>query len=66
MLFFRLNKIIQSMLPGGYDPNVKIDPNYIAMIVDTGILLVIVLLLVLYLFVQRYFVESVERSGIVG
>ncbi|WP_019640199.1 carbohydrate ABC transporter permease [Paenibacillus fonticola] len=60
------NTVIQSMLPGGYDPNVKIDPNYIAMIVDTGILLVIVPLLVLYLFVQRYFVESVERSGIVG
>lgn len=60
------NTVIQSMLPGGYDPNVKIDPNYIAMIVDTGILLVITPLIVLYMFVQRYFVESVERSGIVG
>lgn len=60
------NTVIQSMLPGGYDPNVKIDPNYIAMIVDTGILLVIAPLIVLYMFVQRYFVESVERSGIVG
>lgn len=60
------NTVIQSMQPGGYDPNVKVDPNYIAMIVDTGILLVIIPLIVLYMFVQRYFVESVERSGIVG
>lgn len=60
------NMVIQSIQPGGYDPNLKVDPNYIAMIVDTGILLVIIPLIVLYMFVQRYFVESVERSGIVG
>lgn len=60
------NTVIQQMLPGGYDPNVKIDPNFISMIVDTGILLALLPLIGLYLFVQRYFVESVERSGIVG
>lgn len=36
------------------------------MVQDTGILLAILPLIVLYLFVQRYFVESIERTGIVG
>ena len=31
-----------------------------------GILYLVVPLLILYLFTQRYFVESVERSGLVG
>lgn len=44
----------------------KADPNHVAMIVDTGILLAILPLMILYLFVQRYFVESVERTGVVG
>lgn len=44
----------------------KADPNHVAMVVDTGILLAILPLLALYLVVQRYFVESIERSGIVG
>lgn len=44
----------------------KADPNLVAMLVDTGILLAIAPLIVLYLFVQRYFVESVERTGIIG
>ncbi|MGO4347785.1 carbohydrate ABC transporter permease [Paenibacillus sp. MCAF9] len=46
--------------------NVKADPNHVAMIIDTGILLAIIPLIILYLVVQRYFVESVERSGIIG
>lgn len=45
---------------------VRADPNHVAMIVDTGVLLSIAPLIILYLFVQRYFVESVERTGIVG
>lgn len=44
----------------------RADPNHIAMLVDTGILLAIIPLVAMYLFVQRYFVESVERSGVVG
>ncbi len=44
----------------------KADPFYLSMIQDTGILLAILPLIVIYLFVQRYFVESVERTGIVG
>ncbi|MCR8659635.1 carbohydrate ABC transporter permease [Paenibacillus endoradicis] len=52
----------------GYSPssNFKADQNHVAMIIDTGILLAILPLLALYLVVQRYFVESIERSGIVG
>lgn len=42
------------------------DPFYLSMVQDTGILLSILPLIIIYLFVQRYFVQSVERSGIVG
>lgn len=44
----------------------RADPNHVAMIVDTGILMAIAPLNIMYLFVQRYFVESVERTGVVG
>lgn len=44
----------------------KADPFYLSMVQDTGILLAILPLIILYLFVQRYFVESIERTGIVG
>lgn len=53
-----------SILLGG-DPS-KADPFYLSMVQDTGILLAILPLIVIYLFVQRYFVESIERTGIVG
>ena len=42
------------------------DVNILEVIVDSGILLVIVPLLIIYLFLQRYFMEGIERSGIVG
>jgi multiple sugar transport system permease protein len=51
---------------GGGGSGVKADPNHVAMIIDTGILLAIIPLILLYMVVQRYFVESVERSGIIG
>ena len=41
----------------------KVTRNLIAY---AGILFLIVPLLVLYLFTQRFFVQSVERSGLVG
>ncbi|MHA7966538.1 carbohydrate ABC transporter permease [Paenibacillus sp. CAU 1782] len=44
----------------------KSDPFYMSMVQDTGILLAILPLIIIYLFVQRYFVESIERTGIVG
>ena len=43
-----------------------VDPFYASMLVDTGLLLTILPLLIMYLFVQRSFVESIERTGIVG
>lgn len=42
------------------------DPFYLSMVQDTGVLLSILPLIIMYLFVQRYFVESIERTGIVG
>lgn len=49
----------------GNDPSAK-DPFYLSMVQDTGILLAILPLIIMYLFVQRYFVESIERTGLVG
>lgn len=43
-----------------------VDPFYVSMLVNTAVLLAIAPLIILYLFVQRHFVESVERTGIVG
>ncbi|TFE27564.1 carbohydrate ABC transporter permease [Cohnella luojiensis] len=44
----------------------RADPFYQSMVLDTGMLLAILPLILIYIFVQRYFVESVERTGIVG
>jgi multiple sugar transport system permease protein len=52
------------LLEGGVAQNK--DPFYMSMVQDTGILLAILPLIIIYLFVQRYFVESIERTGIVG
>ena len=43
-----------------------ISPGFASMMNNTGVILVILPLIVLYLICQRYFVESIERSGIVG
>ena len=40
--------------------------QYESLINNTGMLLVIAPLLILYAFMQKYFIESVARSGIVG
>ena len=40
--------------------------EYISIVNNTGLLLFMAPLLLLYAFVQRYFIESVERTGIVG
>lgn len=60
------NLLIPKLIGVGSNANVKADPNHVAMIVDTGILLAILPLIVMYMFAQRYFVESVERTGVVG
>ena len=43
-----------------------VSPAYTSMMNNTGVLLTIAPLLILYLFCQKYFVEGIERSGIVG
>lgn len=55
---------LRIMLNGG--ATTDSDPFFQSMVQDTGILLAILPLVILYLFVQRYFVESIERTGIVG
>ena len=50
----------------GLDPTQSEDPLYASMIQNTAILLAILPLIIMYLFVQRNFVESMERSGVVG
>lgn len=39
---------------------------YSSQLINTGSLLVVVPLIVIYVFTQRYFVETIERSGLVG
>ncbi|HHU62582.1 MAG: carbohydrate ABC transporter permease [Bacillota bacterium] len=43
-----------------------LDDHFYSLINNAGMVLVIVPLLILYILLQRYFVESVERTGIVG
>lgn len=43
-----------------------ISPGYKTILNGTGVVLLIIPLLILYLFLQKHFVQSVERSGIVG
>lgn len=44
----------------------QVDPFYLSMLVNTCVLVTIAPLIILYIFVQRHFVESVERTGLVG
>jgi multiple sugar transport system permease protein len=41
-------------------------PQYFSLIVNAGSLLMIAPVLVIYGLLQRYFVESIERTGLVG
>lgn len=43
-----------------------ISPGFMALLNGTGVMLLIIPLLILYLIMQKNFVQSVERSGIVG
>ena len=47
-------------------PMIYMSPAYTSMLNNTGSILVIIPLAVVYAFAQRYFVESIERSGIIG
>ncbi len=43
-----------------------ISPGFVSMINNTGTILAIIPLIILYVFCQKFFVEGIERSGIVG
>nr|PZN06639.1 MAG: carbohydrate ABC transporter permease [Caldicoprobacter oshimai] len=45
---------------------VYLSPAYASMLNNTGSILVVIPLAVIYIFAQRYFVESIERSGLTG
>lgn len=45
---------------------VYLSPAYTSMLNNAGSILVIIPLALIYIFAQRYFVESIERSGITG
>ncbi len=49
----------------GYIENIQ-DPNITRLYLNAGIVLIIIPILVIYLLLQKQFVEGVERSGIVG
>ncbi|MFW6287952.1 MAG: carbohydrate ABC transporter permease [bacterium] len=59
------DEIIRAINGGGGATPLEGD-QYMSILDNTGMLLVIAPLLLLYSFMQRYFIESVERSGIVG
>ncbi|BBH20639.1 transporter [Paenibacillus baekrokdamisoli] len=66
-LFFSKVKVLSTQLMDmgsvlGKEP----DLVYQSMLLNTGVLLLMGPLIIMYLFVQRYFVESVERTGLVG
>lgn len=55
------------MTGGGQAANSLVqDPFFMSMMMNTSVLMAILPLIILYIFVQRHFVESVERSGLVG
>ena len=47
-------------------PDAALDPMFVALITNTGALLMMLPLLIAYFFVQKLFVESIERTGITG
>ena len=46
--------------------DVEAHMHYVSLINNAGSLLFMAPLLALYVFMQRYFVESIERTGLVG
>ncbi|GIP34497.1 carbohydrate ABC transporter permease [Paenibacillus sp. J2TS4] len=54
------------LLPGIVRPEHVGGVSHTSLLLNTGILLGIAPIFILYLFAQKYFVESVERTGLVG
>lgn len=63
----KLMSVMLTTLSGNFSVTEHIhDPNRIQLVVFSGILLGIIPILIIYLLMQRQFIEGVERSGIVG
>lgn len=65
-LYLTKLKVLTTQLPTMWASIQIDDPLHAYLVKNAGDLLFIAPILILYLFVQRYFVESVERSGLVG
>lgn len=65
-LFLSRVKVLSTELMGMGTNLKEPDPIYQLMLLNTGVFLMMIPLLILYVFVQRHFVESVERTGITG
>ncbi|GAA3400520.1 carbohydrate ABC transporter permease [Paenibacillus hodogayensis] len=60
-----LDPYLKKLLTG--DANLLgVDPFHLSLLKDVAVLFMMLPLIVLYLFVQNYFVESVERTGLIG
>lgn len=59
----RLVSTINATLSGGVN---AVNPYMVSMLNNSGIVLFILPLILLYIYAQKYFVESIERTGIVG
>lgn len=60
------NYTLSLKTPLVYNTDFLVDPRYALLLNSVGSLMVILPLILLYIFFQRYFMQSVERSGIVG
>lgn len=59
----RLVSTLNATLSGGVN---AVNPYMVSMLNNSGIVLFILPLIALYIYAQKYFVESIERTGIVG
>ncbi|MDQ6421870.1 carbohydrate ABC transporter permease [Paenibacillus sp. LHD-117] len=65
-LFLTSTDVLSTKLPVMWASFSLTDPLYAYLVKNAGELLFIAPIVLLYMFAQRYFVESVERSGLIG
>lgn len=61
-----ISKKISSLTATIANADKILDPTIQQLYLDAGIILIMVPIILIYVFLQRYFIEGVERSGIVG
>jgi len=65
-LFLTSTDVLSTKLPVMWASFSLNDPLYAYLVKNAGELLFMAPIIILYIFAQRYFVESVERSGLIG